>query len=597
MVKVLIPRINTAIVYLFAIALVYLVVSRFSLNTIIYDMLVFVLVILWGITVLYYARKNKSNIFRVLLLSLVFISILELAYTVKITDIVNNFTRTWHSFYPIKSIEQVSKYGRIEVLMNYFDNFVSSPGTPLVSTIAYLVTALPPIAIYYLYGIAMLVLLLLPSLYLLTKWVTFNIEDAPRSPSPINFLISVLITLSLTIFMRKAFHYFLVGLCIMALLTYYLLISIQPKYTLTTRSRTYLLFTLLILAEAINYLPLAWVYAILVALLGTAILIFSVLTKNQHRYNNTIDAKKLEPFTLIALVAITLYTLYWGFFFCSDLSTAIQLLLEGFKPLDVYVSYTPPRLAKYGTIEIIVIYTNRAHRLLLALVTMISMVTILRYVKNGLVKIITIFATSTLGFAYLSLFVHLPTDYAYRPYVVAMVLLTSQLVTFIAILRRSNRYKRLLHTVMVTLFILSLGPYINNLIIYTQPRYSHDLDYHAYEGYATSLFVIEHIDYSAYKVGYFNVYGDNRYGFLKPLAKIEIATYNNYTISSKILGNEQEGEIILIIPVYNIDFPNEAKYILGKQLFKDLQRRFDVIYNSVLSYIIYKYAYAKTTTR
>jgi len=581
-------KLNIATMYTFAIILVYLVVIRYYLSTINYNMFVFALVVLWGVTTLLCACRDKDNLFKTLLYLLVFVLMLELSYSVKTADISDDFTRVWHFFYSIKAVEKIYEHGKIEVLVNYFDNFGSSPGTPIMTTIAHIVSALPPLAIHYFYGLILFVLLIVSPLYLLSSRIIFsNIAYVSRPLILINFLKSLIIALPLIIFTPKTFNYFMSGIYFLALLIYGFLVFMLLNRESSISSRTYLLLTLLAVAESVYYLPIAWTSVILITLLWVGKLFVSIIDKNRNQNDLIVSTKRYTTPLLIILIAVTLYTLYWGYFFFEDLSFAIWTVLRSFQLPIVRISYTPARLVKYGIIETIVIYMNRIHTILIPVIAVVSMTMILRYIKNNLVKIMTVLATATLGATYLGYFVHELTDYIYRLNPIAMFLFVNQLTTFLTTLKRSRLFKKLLNVIILVVFIASLGSYINVLIIYTQPRYSFDIDYYAYEAYTTSLFVARHIDYSKYRTRYLSVFGDYRYGFSEPLSGIVVKGYSNHTISN-IVEDRCSNESMLIIPIYNTDVPNRDGYILNIELFKSLQKRFPIVYNSMISYIIYK---------
>jgi len=511
------------------------------------------------------ASSNKKLLLYTLLLGALF----HLIYLINMTS--DNMIKIWHTYYFVRGIELVSQYGTTEALngIRSFDNFLSGPGLPVMGSILSFLTGLTPEHIASYFGLSALILCILGSYLVMRKLFNDNITD-------LALLYTIMISVGAVNFLYATFNYAITNLSFLMLMTFTLL-----TFSESNSQGKVVIIAIFVISSLVYYLPGTLIFSLL---------IFISVLLTRALYARSLRLKSLFFASLITLTLSLAYLVYYGFAFYGDFYAYLSTILQGFK-LEPFIVYTEARTMTLDPLMRFLLYTSRLSILRFLAFLLGSLYCFIFMKERSWFAMAGIFLTILSGS---SIFIHGITDYTLRFNIYLYVFSSALLIAFLSMLRKIleldilNRLHRgnvlkYLKVFVTTLILFSLlfgiisSWLFSYILVPVSPKSASDSHYYMRETYELANFIGTHIDLNT------TIIGNYRYGFVKSIYDLNFIELSDYFINS--IEQYREPQWILVLSALSKEAPDRGCSIVPDRVYKLLDRNFNKIYDSSLSFV------------
>ncbi|MGB9826900.1 MAG: hypothetical protein ACPLSM_00070 [Thermosphaera sp.] len=514
-----------------------------------------VVLFMWLLTclTLFFGTKinnRKETMFLVVLFGLVF-------HASELLGIyAGNTIRIWHSYFSVRSIESVVVSRNIGDLPRIFDNYVSSPASPIIGGVLSIVLGLNSVTVM-MFGFVYIIVIVL-SLETITKTIVKEENKNER-----RFPLSMIIAMYFIPHSALIGHYSLASISLLSLIVFILVkITEYDKATNHTFILSRLLTLILLCYSALMYyLPLSFLMSILL-LVGISA-------------SKVPDHVKRISLTLFTIASA--YFIYVGFSFYDDFKTYINALTESFKP-EPFIIWSENAAKRLDPVFQILLWMTRTYPL-----TLIFVLTGLLYAYKAKpsLRFLTLLGIVGVIGALSAKFFHILSDYTARLNVLVSLAIPLGLYYGAQLIKRTLEKINLKSTpIRVFVFLLLIlmitnsisSWFFSGLLYPASPKSASDHHYYIDESFKTAIYVGNMQEWSSNVI----ISANWRYGYLKSIYGIKLCW--EYSVIIDSYAGEQT--IIIVLSDLSKDFPDYASPPLGNEKWARLHESLNVMYMS-----------------
>jgi hypothetical protein len=472
-----------------------------------------------------------------------------------------NIIRVWHQYFAIRSIDSIIKNHNINELQRIFDNYASSPASPILGSVLSMITGLNSTQVM-MFGLVYIVVLII-SLKIVTKKI---IKGENGSTSSIFMIVAMSFSAFCTLLgtysqASLAFSYLII-LILTEMLHDYNMAAVNKGFI----SSRLLTLMLLCYAGLLYYLPLTF--------LIISLLLIGGLASNIPNY--------VKRISLILFIIASAYFIYVGFTFYNDFKSYINVFINSFKP-EIFIIWSGSAIERLDLIFQVLLWLTRAYPF-----TLIFILAGLFYAykTEPSFRLLALLGIIGISGAISGKFVHALTDYTLR--LNSLVLLATplglhygaQLVRIISKkIKLRPTFTRVFIPLLFTITLITLISiwFFSALMYPVLPKSASDSHFFIRETFKTSIYVGNMLKYpdnilisANYRYGYLmSIYGINR--------------ISDYLTIIDSHANEQTA--IIVLSKLSKDLPDFGKPPLSNEQWNKLHEFFNIIYMSSQSIV------------
>ncbi|MEM2703348.1 MAG: hypothetical protein QXR45_09320 [Candidatus Bathyarchaeia archaeon] len=483
-----------------------------------------------------------------------------LFHTSQLIDVyADGIFRIWHHHFLVRSVDSILVNHDISMLGSIFENYVSSPASPILGGMLSLITGLSSTTVS-LFGLVYTFVIVI-SLYNLIKNIIRKNESGTIFPALIVISMYFIITnLPIT------GNYAPASLALISLIILLLVKMANHDITLNFTSAAIILLTLTLLCYAgvLYYLPL--VFPML-----TLYLVGSLLSKVPNHVKRML--------MIITIISHT-YFVYAGFSFYQDFRVYMNTLLNAFRP-EPLIMWTEEAAEGLDLVFKALLWASRLSPLILILVLVgLSYA----YKVNPSLRFLIIIGFVGVTGSIFGRFVHAITDYTFRMNTFLLPSAPLGLYYGMEVLKMIFRKIRL-KTYASKFFIPSIFSillisvaaswFFTQLMYPATPKSASDYHYYVRDAFSTSAFLGNMLDYS----GSTSIICNWRYGYLFSIYGIDV-----WWVSSNVLDFRTSRGLTTLFVLSELfkEYSDRFSVPLGDEKWDQLHK-LDIIYNSFRS--------------
>jgi hypothetical protein len=468
-----------------------------------------------------------------------------------------NVVRSWHQYYLIRSAESVVVNHNISELPRIFDNYVSSPASPILGAILSIILDLNPITAM-MFGLVYIAIIVL-SLVNIAKTIMKE-----KAESKGHFSIFIIVAMYfITTNVGLIGSYVPASLALFSLVIF-LLIKLADRNTAASRafiSSRLLTLVLLCCSALLYFLPLTFLMSILL-LIGSLVSKMPVYIKR---------------ISLILFTIAFAYFVYAGFSFYDDFRAYINWLVESFKP-EPFIVWSESAAERLDPIFQILLWLTRGYPL-----TLIFILAGLLYACNAKppLRFLALFGIVGVGGAIVTKFFHSLSDYAIR--LNSLALLATPLGLYYGTrlmkmisgkLNLRPTTTRVFASLLIAIILLTSisGWFFTGLMYPASPKSASDYHYNMRETFETSMHIGNALKYLSNAL----VSANWRYGYLQSIYGIELS----WSYSTIVDFYTSKRTTIIVLSELSKDFPDYSSPPLRDEKWNRLHESFNIIYMS-----------------
>jgi hypothetical protein len=467
-----------------------------------------------------------------------------------------NVIRSWHQYFLVRSVESVAESHNIGELQRIFDNYVSSPASPILGGILSIVLGLNSTTVM-MFGLVYIIIIAL-SLEIITKTI---IKEKGKNEGHFS-LFMIVAMYFITTNISLIGNYAPASLALFSL-AIFLLVKMVDHNTAVNAfiSSRLLTVTLLCCSALLYFLPLTFLISIL--------LLIGVLVSKVPVY--------VKRISLILFMMTSTYFFYVGFSFYDDFRAYINVLVKSFKP-EPFIVWSESAIERLDPLFQILLWLTRAYPL-----TLIFILTGLLYAckAKSFLRFLALLGIVGVVGTISAKFIHIMSDYTLR--LNSLVLLAIPLGLHYGaqltkrILEKINLRPTFTRIFVSLLFMMILTSSISSwffsgLMYPATPKSASEYHYYIRESFKTSIYIGDMLKYPSDVL----ISANWRYGYLQSIYGIELS----WSYSTIIDSYASKQTTIIVLSELSKDFPDYGSPPLGDEKWTRLHESFNIIYMS-----------------